>query len=494
MQAISLTHDGRMCVRGRLIVAIVLPAVVLTGLGGYAWADAADVVPGWITTAAPEPIPAPFIVADAVEPSPAPGTALAPLFDEAAPVQDPAAIQALAEALRADSRTGASTNVSVIDLITGDVLADVGAGDGQVPASTTKLLTGIAVLWALGPDFRTETTATYDAARGEVTLVAGGDMLLAADAGTGGDNPNTAALWGGALPAVGYAGLGNLADQVAATLSAQGVTSVRVSVDASDFPGPLYPVEWPSYALANGWAAPVTGLAVNVGKATDDEYGPRASDPAATAADVFAARLAERGIVTTRVGARQASGEVAGSVESAPLADVVAYMLHASDNTIAENLTRVLAVQRGAEATPSVAMNLVVAQLNDMGVDVTGLRLYDGAGFSTRNSIPPLVLTEALRAASLHESTQGVLGLLAEAGLTGTLDDRYVGAPAAGVMRGKTGSLTGVTSLAGIVITADGRPLLFAALADGMPYGQDGPRSAIDEFVNALAECGCAAP
>lgn len=479
--------------RGRLIVAIVLPAVAVAGLGGYAWADAADVVPGWITTAEPELAPAPFLSAEPVEPSPAPGTVIAPLFDDEAPPQDPAAIQALAEALRADARTGASTNVSVIDLISGDVLADVDASDGQVPASTTKLLTGIAVLWVLGPDFRTETTATYDAARGEVTLVAGGDMLLAADAGTGGDNPHTSQLWGGSLPAVGYAGLGDLADQVAAALASQGVTSVRVSVDTHEFPGPLYPVEWPAYALANGWAAPVSGLAVNVGKATDDEYAPRASDPAATAADIFAQRLNERGIATTRAGASEATGEVAGRVESAPLADVVAYMLHASDNTIAENLTRVLAVQRGVEATPSVATNLVVAQLNDMGVDVSGLQLYDGAGFSTRNQIPPIVLTEALREASLHAPTQGVLGLLAEAGLTGTLDDRFVGTPAAGVMRGKTGSLTGVTSLAGIVITSDGRPLLFAALADGMPYGQNEPRTAIDEFVDALAECGCAA-
>ena len=95
--------------------------MAVAGLGGYAWADAADVVPGWITTAEPELAPAPFLSAEPVEPSPAPGTVIAPLFDDEAPPQDPAAIQALAEALRADARTGASTNVSVIDLISGVV-------------------------------------------------------------------------------------------------------------------------------------------------------------------------------------------------------------------------------------------------------------------------------------------------------------------------------------------------------------------------------------
>ena len=139
--------------------------------------------------------------------------------------------------------------------------------------------------------------------------------------------------------AVGYAGLGDLADQVAASLAQRGVTSVTVVADTSAFPGPAYPAEWPAYALQQGYAAPVTGLAVNVGKKTDEEYAQRWPDPAANAADEFAARLAERGISVTRGKARSgAAGDEVGSVESAPLADVVAYMLHHSDNTVAEDL------------------------------------------------------------------------------------------------------------------------------------------------------------
>ena len=53
------------------------------------------------------------------------------------------------------------------------------------------------------------------------------------------------------------------------------------------------------------------------------------------------------------------------------------------------------------------------------------------------------------------------------------------------------GSLTGVTALTGVVTTADGRQLAFATLLDGMAYGQTRPQAAIDEFVDALAECGC---
>lgn len=477
--------------RGRLIAGVLVPVVVLAGAGGYVAADAADLVPGWVTTA-PEPVPpAPFLAADAVGPSAAPGTLIAPLFDPDAPLPDAAQIQALAQALRDDPRTGASTNVSVIDLVTGDTLADLDGADGQVPASTTKLLTAIAAVTALGPDHRLSTVALYDATRSEVALIAGGDMLLAADAGDSGavdpEDTRTAAE-----RSVGYAGLGDLADEVAQALAARGVTSVTVVADTSNFPGPAYPVEWPSYALQQGYAAPVTGLAVNVGKKTADEYAQRWPDPAANAADEFAARLSERGITTSRGSARSgATGDEVGRVESAPLADVVEYMLHESDNTVAEGLSRVLAIESGRAATPTNSMAALTDALGSLGVDLSGLALYDGAGFSTRNLVPPSTLTHALRAAALAEPTHDLLGWLAEAGLTGTLDDRFTSSPGTGVVWAKTGSLTGVTALAGVVMTADGRPLAFAALADGMPYGQLGPRTAIDEFADALAQCGC---
>jgi D-alanyl-D-alanine carboxypeptidase/D-alanyl-D-alanine-endopeptidase (penicillin-binding protein 4) len=286
--------------------------------------------------------------------------------------------------------------------------------------------------------------------------------------------------------------LGDLADQVAAALAAQGVSSVKVGVDTGLFPGPASPIEWPSYAINQGYAAPVTGLAINVGRQTEERYSKRWPDPAANAADEFAARLTERGIAATRGKARAgAGGDEVGRVESAPLSDVVEYMLVDSDNTVAETLSRLVAIAAGRAGTPSEAAAAVTQSLAALGVDVSGLELYDGAGFSSRNRIPPLTLTQALRAAMLAEPTADLPGWLPEAGLNGTLSNRFVSTPGAGVVRAKTGSLTGVTALAGVVITADGRPLAFAVLADGMAYGQEGPSAAIDAFADALAQCGC---
>ena len=480
--------------------------VVSLGLGGYAWADASDIVPGWITTS-PEPVPpAPFITAVPVEPLPfADATASSPLealLNPSAPLPDAAAIQALAQALNDDPRMNGRTAVSVIDLISGEVLADVNAADPHVPASTTKLLTAIAVVSALGPDYRMATTAYFDPATSTVTLKAGGDMLLAPDAGTGGSNPQVGLTWGGNMPAYGYAGLGDLATQVVDHLASLGVTNVRVVVDTTGYVKPFYPSAWPAYAFSSGYAAPVTGLAVEVGKTQSAEYSPRQSDPAAAAAEIFATRLSERGIAANYVGVGSAAGDQVGLVESAPLSEVAAYMLYASDNTVAEVMTRILAIEQAAASGtgltasstgPGAAMSVVEAQLSSLGIPMDSVVLYDGAGFSDQNRIPASTLAGALKVATETEATAEIAGWLAQGALSGTLDERYVGTAAAGLVRAKSGSLTGVAALTGIVITADGRPLLFAAMADSMPYNPTEPRQAIDDFVVQLAQCGCSA-
>jgi len=57
-------------------------------------------------------------------------------------------------------------------------------------------------------------------------------------------------------------------------------------------------------------------------------------------------------------------------------------------------------------------------------------------------------------------------------------------------VRAKTGTLTGVSSLAGQVVTADGALLSFALIADRS--GDVGAaQQAIDRVIARLAGCGC---
>jgi D-alanyl-D-alanine carboxypeptidase/D-alanyl-D-alanine-endopeptidase (penicillin-binding protein 4) len=56
-------------------------------------------------------------------------------------------------------------------------------------------------------------------------------------------------------------------------------------------------------------------------------------------------------------------------------------------------------------------------------------------------------------------------------------------------VRAKTGTLTGVSSLAGTVLDADGRVLVFALLSNGPNPADVRPR--LDTLAAALRPCGC---
>ncbi|WP_062292684.1 D-alanyl-D-alanine carboxypeptidase/D-alanyl-D-alanine endopeptidase [Demequina phytophila] len=473
----------------RGIIAGVGVGVLALG-GGYLYLDAQDVVPGFLT-AQPAEIPqAPFITASPVAPAPVQGDDAAAGLSADAPRPSATEVQALAEAVREDSRTGTSTNISVVDYLDGTVYADLDAADPQTPASTTKLITAVAAVSQMGADSTTSTTVTWDATSRILTLVAGGDVMLAADQGHHGDVASAEDA------ANGWAGLGDLADEVVSALGPDvtGGGAVKLRVDDTAFPGPAWPKEWPEYAFNLGYAGPVSGLAVNGARLTEGNYVARAADPSLHAGGLFLERLEERGVTVqgeaTRASSRARAVEVA-AVRSAPLAEVARHLLSVSDNTVAEQVARNLALASGERATPAGEARAITAALEALGVTVDGLELYDGAGFSDRNLISPATMTSALLAARDEPSLAGLLDWLPLAGLEGTVETRYEGLPPAGYWRAKTGSLTGVTAIAGVLMTADGRPLAVAILADGMGYGQEGPIGAFDDFLGALAECGC---
>ncbi len=130
---------------------------------------------------------------------------------------------------------------------------------------------------------------------------------------------------------------------------------------------------------------------------------------------------------------------------------------------------------------------------------------WDLAGRTARRLVKPgpdtsreeasAVVAELHRAAADGSipDADGLLSGLPVAGYDGTLAERSVdaGVAAPGSVRAKTGTLLGVNDLAGTVLTADGRLLAFAVLADGAAGSVDTSESALDVAVDALAGCGC---
>ncbi|SKC39819.1 D-alanyl-D-alanine carboxypeptidase/D-alanyl-D-alanine endopeptidase [Krasilnikoviella flava] len=460
--------------------ATVTTVVVL--FGGYLVADAYDVVPGMLTTAPPPAPAAPFPTAPGATAGPTPERSLPDLPSDA-PEPAASAVGKLVTGLAKDDRLGKRVGALVVDGATGETLGSAAPDRPMVPASTQKLFTAVAALAGPGGDTTLPTTAVLDG-DAHVVLVGGGDMMLAA----GGGDPDAVN---------GRAGLGDLADQVAGQVGLTGAT-VTLSVDDTLFAGPAVPADVPAADVKDGYTAPVAALAVDVARTTDEEYAPREKDPAMAAARTFAKALEERGVTVrgevSRATAPSSAREVA-RVESAPLRDVVGDLLRRSDNTITEVVGRIVAIDAGLPGTGEDAIRAVTAQVEDLGVDMDGATLVDLSGLGRGSKATPRQLGDLLTLAvdPDHPELRDVADGLAVAGLNGTLHDRYPKPnPGRGYVNGKTGSLPKVTGLAGTVVTADDRLLVFVTIADKVPDGGGyGARVIFDNFAGRLADCGC---
>ena len=367
----------------------------------------------------------------------------------------------------------------MIDVATGETLLDT-SSTPLTPASSNKILTASAALSLLGPEHALTTKAVVSG--GTVTLVGGGDVLLAADAG----DPDAT---------VGHAGLGDLARSTAQALQARGVTSVNVALDDTLFTGPSWNSSWEGGNEA--WVAQIQPIMLDV--TAHSHTGGYPADPAMEAAQTFSDQLASAGVTVSGDVSRSAAPSDAtelASVASAPLADVLSVSLKASDNTMTEVEGRMVAVAAGQEASFEGATKAVLAQLTADGFQTGGVTMVDCSGLATADRVPSSLLAQIIAHSAGSDGGSAGRTLLADlpvGGLDGTLEERFVGVAGAGTVRAKTGSLDTAASLTGTVVTADGRQVAFAVIVDGFEGGGlTSARTAIDDDVIVpLAGCGC---
>ncbi len=337
-----------------------------------------------------------------------------------------------------------------------------------VPASGMKLLTATAVLARIDPEERLRTSVVAGQApvggvvEGDLWLVGGGDPVL----GT--------APWAASFmrqPAL-YTPLEELADRVVGA----GVSEVRGAIvgDEGRYDQMRYVESWPERYAADNEIGPMSALAVNDGFAEWEPTDVAFDDPAVGAAQVFTDLLRERGVV---VGADATSGPapeggaaVAG-IDSPTIAELVGHMVRESDNGTAELLLKELGLQVAGEASTAAGRTVVAETLSSLGLPTDGLAVVDGSGLDPTNQVTCQLLHDMLEDTSDGGPVdQG----LAVAGASGTLAKRFLDTPANGAVRGKTGSLRGVASLSGFVVTQGGDELTFASIFNGIDRFDDG--------------------
>jgi D-alanyl-D-alanine carboxypeptidase/D-alanyl-D-alanine-endopeptidase (penicillin-binding protein 4) len=395
-----------------------------------------------------------------------------------APAPDAGVLKSRLGPLLNAAALGPGVKASVLDVATGDVLIDQGAAGPATPASTAKLLTSVAALTQLGPSATLTTKVVAGATPGEVVLVGGGDPTLSRTA-----------------PSQSYPGaptLAALATQVRAALPA-GTPVSRIVVDNSLFSGPLTAPGWQPSDTPSSYAAPVTATAVDGARVSPGSVA-RSGQPGLDAGSAFADALGATGAPVV-LGQAPAGARTLGTVHSAPVERLVEQALSMSDNMLAEALARQVAVARHLPASFEGSAKAVIAAVSDAGVDTAGVTLVDGSGLSRLDRIPAGVLAAVVRGAAGGKlgNAAGLLTGLPVAGFDGTLADRGDHDPATypGTVRAKTGTLLGVHALAGTVVTADGRLLAFAILADGSSGSETAAESALDDVATELARCGC---
>jgi D-alanyl-D-alanine carboxypeptidase/D-alanyl-D-alanine-endopeptidase (penicillin-binding protein 4) len=416
----------------------------------------------------------------------------------AGPLPTSRGLSAALAPILASRALGSHVAAVVTDPVSGAVLFSSGGSSPTEPASTAKLATGVAALAVLGPGARFTTRVVAGAAAGSVVLVGGGDPTLTAGPPPASDYPQPATL-------------ASLAAATARSLRAQGLTRVRLSYDTSLFSGPLLAPGWPAGYVSTGNVTPITSLEVDQGRLTpsglpedaDDpgNFRPRSFDPAAVAAAAFGSFLKADGIIVAGPVARgtaPAGAATIAAVTSPPLSAIVGWMLRESNNVIAEDLARQVALHAGTAASFSGAAAAVTHVLRGLGIS-GAILLVDGSGLSPDDRITPAALTSlvAVAAGAGHARLRPVVTGMPVAGFSGTLapDQSVFGhftGPALGAVRAKTGNLDTVATMAGLAYDRQGQVLAFAFMADQVPPGSLTQAAAeIDAMATLLAGCGC---
>ena len=198
-------------------------------------------------------------------------------------------------------------------------------------------------------------------------------------------------------------------------------------------------------------------------------------DGASYAGAVLKDELKQAGITYSGTLLRQTlvnePGTVIASKQSAPLHDLLKILLKKSDNMIADTVFRTIGHARfGVPGTWRAGADAVRQILRQQaGVELGNSIVVDGSGLSRHNLISPATMMQVLQYIAQHDTELNFISMLPLAGYDGSLQYR-AGLHAAGVdgkVSAKTGSLQGVYNLAGFITTASGQRMAFVQYLSG---------------------------
>lgn len=427
--------------------------------------------------------------------------------------------------------------IEVLDLTTGQTLYSRNASKAFVPASNMKLFSDAAALLALGPDYRFTTKLATDANQlnqgvlnGHLYLYMPGDPSLKSQ-----DLQalfTTLKTWGvrrihgdvvivsshGAAAA--YAPGSMKQDQRYSYGAPVGPVvldenRLMVTINPAHAPGLKAIVEYPdpshTLILDNQTKTAPSGSRCGVGVSLSPENHLVARgcvgvgqwsmiqkmpilNPLKYTQGVVRSGLGQEGIQLegqVRLGQAPRNTLLIASHASKPIHQLMADTLKPSDNLYADSLFLHAAEKlHGAPVNWAQAQGVVKNFLqNQTGVNLQQASLTDGSGLSRQDLLTPAQTIGLLR--FLHERfplSYEYIAALPVSGRDGTLQRRFRKPTQKGMIRAKTGTMTGVMSLSGYLYTANAHTLAFAIFVNRTPGTKPSVSGKYRYLVDALCD------
>lgn len=393
--------------------------------------------------------------------------------------------------------------IRVEDLETGEVLIDH-FGDKQfIPASVQKLVTTFTALQSLGPDYHFSTSVYAYAPINDDGLL-NGDLIL-----EGGRDPlfNRAAL-----------------DLIVASLIERGLKTVKgnVVVDVSKYQGPrrMPNAEWED--LTWGYCPEISALTYEENKLS------LVIRPAADASYPASVKMEQQvpymsflsGVGTGNAqeeielycerGIDDNTLEVKGMIPidhpevqvGIAIHDPAAYVREVFEEDLAENGVRVVGMPMRRDSkrydlvkVESPSLIRIVEEINKESNNLAAELVYleipkeqrprsaDGSGLSRQNLASPTAICHLLR-----KGGEDWYATFPVAGVDGTLADRFCGTLAESNLRAKTGSMSGVNTLAGVAAARSGRKVCLCVFMNQFSQDLSAAREVLDQTVVEMLE------
>ena len=330
----------------------------------------------------------------------------------------------------------------IYDLTDGQPLYAVNPAHRMRPASCQKVITAVTALNFLEPDFQFHTdfritgTVSGGVLNGDLIVVGGMDPLV---------TPN------------------ELLEAARTIKQQQGISSIKgnIMLDLSMREDKEF-----------GW-----------GWCWDDDYGPLSAllvESKAGFGEKFLKALSKAGIkASSKLKNVPLRGETGGKQVYSirhNIDELLVPMMKESDNIYAECLFYQTAATTGKKwAGRKEGAQKTEELLEAIGLDATQYRIADGSGLSLYNYVSAEMLVGLLRYAwRTNNIREHLLPSLPIAGIDGTLEKRMQDTEAQGNVRAKTGTVTGVSSLAGYLTAANGHTIVFAIINQGIPSASVG--------------------